>query len=106
MLDKETKKREYLHLYNFISEKGDSISFRINPDENITKDRFEKYESADSLNDQELDRYLILELEKTVYINHDNKSENFEERDATKLERKDKVELLKKVAKIRECDVK
>ncbi|MGO1368252.1 MAG: hypothetical protein ACTHVE_01390 [Senegalia sp. (in: firmicutes)] len=105
MSRKGTKKREYLNLYNLITDKNNSIAFRLNPDEDMTKELFNKYENAEELSETELNNHLKSELESTVYINHENKSEKFEEKDVTKLSNDEKIELLKKVAKIRECDI-
>lgn len=74
MADKQSKNRKYLHLYSFISDDGDSISFRLNPDGKITEELFHKYELSNELTEEELNK-------------------------------EGKVQLLHKIAKIRESDI-
>lgn len=106
MADKESKKREYLHLYSFISEKGDAISFRLNPDEKITEEVFNKYENAHKLDEDQLNKYLKSELESTIYINYDEDKDKFDKKNVVELNKDDKIQLLIKVAKIREAEIR
>ncbi|MBS4540018.1 hypothetical protein GOQ27_16190 [Clostridium sp. D2Q-11] len=106
MADKQSKKREYLHLYSFISDKGDAISFRLNPDEEITEELFHKYENSHELSEEELNKYLISELENTIYINYEEDKEKFDKKEIEELSKNEKAQLLNKVAKIREADIK
>lgn len=100
MSDKETKKREYLDLFSFVTSKNDTITFRLNPDEPMTKEQYDKYSSPESLNEERITSFLKSKMEHTIYINYNGDKEKFEKIDISKLDKKVKLELLAKVLKV------